>query len=117
MSLHVEMEVLGGTLIVRPHGELDHHTSDMLRTKIEEAIRRGNVRHLVLSMRDVSFMDSSGLGVIIGRYKQITSLGGKMAVCGANPHVRRLLEMSGLFKILAIEENESNALSSLGVVS
>jgi len=117
MSLRVEMEVLGATLIVRPHGELDHHTSEMLRTKMEEAIRRGQVRHLVLSMRNVTFMDSSGLGVIIGRYRQIASLGGRMAICGASPHVRRLLEMSGLYKILAIEENESRALASLGGVS
>jgi stage II sporulation protein AA (anti-sigma F factor antagonist) len=68
-------------------------------------------------MKDLSFMDSSGLGVILGRYKLITARGGKMVVCDVNPAVYRLFEMSGLFKILTIQENERLALSSLEVVS
>ena len=55
--------------------------------------------------------------MILGRYKLIKSKGGKMAVCDATPPVYRLLEMSGLFKIMPIYESESDALSSLEVVS
>jgi stage II sporulation protein AA (anti-sigma F factor antagonist) len=84
---------------------------------MEEAILRGDVNHVVLSMKDLSFMDSSGLGVILGRYKLITARGGKLVVCDVNPAVYRLFEMSGLFKILTIQENERLALSSLEVVS
>ena len=62
-------------------------------------------------------MDSSGLGVILGRYKQITNRGGKMVVCDVNQAVYRLFELSGLFKILQIEDDEQSALTSLGVVS
>ncbi len=62
-------------------------------------------------------MDSSGLGVILGRYKLLKSRGGKMVVCDVNASVYRLLELSGLFKILTIHDNERMALSSLEVVS
>lgn len=117
MSLHIELEHNRRTLIVRLRGELDHHSAEVVRTRMEEAILKGDTRHVVLSLKDLSFMDSSGLGVILGRYKQVTGKGGKMVVCEVNPAVYRLFELSGLFKILAIQENERLALSSLEVVS
>lgn len=117
MSLQIDLEVNRRTLIVRLKGELDHHSADIVRAKMEQAIERGDTNHIVLSMKDLNFMDSSGLGVILGRYKQITSRGGKMVVCDVSPAIYRLFEMSGLFKILSIQENEKNALSSLGGVS
>jgi len=117
VNLHVEMEHHRGILIVRLSGELDHHTADMVRMQMDEAIQRRQCEHLVLSLKDLQFMDSSGLGVILGRYKLIKNKGGKMVVCDVNPPVYRLLEMSGLFKIMPIYENEGTALSGLEVVS
>jgi stage II sporulation protein AA (anti-sigma F factor antagonist) len=117
VSLHIELEHNRRTLIVRLRGELDHHSAEVVRTRMEEAILKGDTRHVVLSLKDLSFMDSSGLGVILGRYKQVTGKGGKMVVCEVNPAVYRLFELSGMFKILAIQENERLALSSLEVVS
>lgn len=117
MSLQLDMQQLQSVMIVRLSGELDHHSADMLRTKMEEVIESQSLMHIILSMKNLHFMDSSGLGVILGRYKQITARGGKMVVCDVNPSIYRLFEMSGLFKIVSIEENESHALSSLGVVS
>jgi stage II sporulation protein AA (anti-sigma F factor antagonist) len=84
---------------------------------MEEAIEQGDSKHVILSLKELTFMDSSGLGVILGRYKQITAKGGKIIVCDVNPSVYRLFEMSGLFKILSIKENENQAVSSLEVVS
>ncbi|CAH0118642.1 MULTISPECIES: anti-sigma F factor antagonist [unclassified Paenibacillus] len=117
MNLQVELEHQRDVLIVRLRGELDHHTADAVRAKIDESIYRGQTNHLVLSLKDLLFMDSSGIGVILGRYKLIQSKGGKMAVCDVNPSVHRLLELSGLFKILAQYDNERMALSGLEVVS
>jgi len=117
LSLQIELEHYRKALIVRLKGELDHHTAESVKTRMEEAIMRGNSSHIILSLKDLSFMDSSGLGVILGRYKLITAKGGKMVVCNVNPAVYRLFEMSGLFKILSIQENERQALHSLEVVS
>jgi stage II sporulation protein AA (anti-sigma F factor antagonist) len=117
MNLQIEMEHHRGVLIVRLSGELDHHTSDMVRMQMDEAIQRRQCEHIVLSLKHLQFMDSSGLGVILGRYKLIKQKGGKMAVCDVNPPVHRLLDMSGLFKIMPVYENEGNALTELEVVS
>lgn len=117
MSLQIDVEHARDALIVRLAGELDHHSAQTVKATLEEAIERGRAHHIVLSLRDLSFMDSSGLGVILGRYKQITNKGGKLIVCDVNQAVYRLFELSGLFKILQIEDNERNALESLGVVS
>lgn len=117
MSLKLDMESKGNTLIVRLKGELDHHSADLVKAKLEQAIEQGEANHIILSMKNLTFMDSSGLGVILGRYKQITARGGKMVVCDVSPANYRLFEMSGLFKILTITQDEENALSSLEGVS
>ncbi len=117
MRLQVELEHYRNVLIVRLCGELDHHTADSVRAQMEDAILRGNSDHVVLSLKDLQFMDSSGLGVILGRYKLLKSRGGKMVVSGVNPAVYRLFELSGLFKILTIYDSERSALTSLEVVS
>jgi len=62
-------------------------------------------------------MDSSGLGVVLGRYKEVLQLGGEMIVCSLNPSIERLFDMSGLFKIVRLVENEDYALTTLGVAS
>lgn len=117
MSLQIEFEYGNKALIVRLKGELDHHTADTVRRRMEEAIEKGNCNHMILNMEQLSFMDSSGLGVILGRYKQITAKGGKLIVCGMNAAVQRLFHMSGLFKIVDIADNERLAISRLEVVS
>lgn len=117
MSLQIELEHVRKALVVRLRGELDHHSAETVRSKMEEAIAKGMATHVILSLKELNFMDSSGLGVILGRYKQITAKGGKMVVCDVSPTVYRLFEMSGLFKILAFQETERQAVSSLEVVS
>lgn len=115
MSLHVDLETKHDVLIVRLQGELDHHTADLLRSKVDEVLQREEVRHIVLSLAQLSFMDSSGIGVILGRYKQISARSGEMVVCSMNPTIYRILEMSGLFKVIKYRENEEDALQLLGV--
>jgi stage II sporulation protein AA (anti-sigma F factor antagonist) len=117
MSLQIELEPNRKTLIVRLKGELDHHTAEAVKQRMESAIEQNQLKHIILSLKDLNFMDSSGLGVILGRYKQITAKGGKMVVCDINPAVYRLFEMSGLFKIVSIQDTERQAISSLEVVS
>ncbi|GIP20175.1 MULTISPECIES: anti-sigma F factor antagonist [Paenibacillus] len=115
MNLHLEMEQRRDTLIVRLQGELDHHTADSVRLQLDEEIARGRCKDLIFSLKSLQFMDSSGLGVILGRYKLIKQKGGRMAICDVNPPVYRLFEMSGLFKIMPVFDDEGAALSELEV--
>jgi stage II sporulation protein AA (anti-sigma F factor antagonist) len=115
VSLMMDFEVKRDVLIIRLSGELDHHTAEELREKVTDTLEREAIRHIVLNLERLTFMDSSGLGVILGRYKQIKNLGGEMIVCAVSPTVKRLFDMSGLFKIIRLENNEQFALKTLGV--
>lgn len=115
MSLDIEMEIKQDVLCIRLSGELDHHSADELREKATNTIEEHSIRHIVLNLESLSFMDSSGLGVILGRYKQIKQQHGEMVVCAISPSVQRLFEMSGLFKIIRLEPTEQFALERLGV--
>lgn len=115
MSLNIELEIKQDVLCIRLSGELDHHTADVLREQASKAIEENNIHHIVLNLESLTFMDSSGLGVILGRYKQIKQLHGEMVVCAISPSVQRLFDMSGLFKIIRLEPTEQFALERLGV--
>lgn len=101
-------------LILRLSGELDHHEAGILRTQWQKEIQ-ADIKHVILNLEEVSFMDSSGIGVVLGRYKEIVLLGGELVVCSVSPALMRIFEMSGLFKIIRLESNEQLALQSLGV--
>lgn len=115
MSLAINMEIKGDVLCIRLQGELDHHSAENLKEQASAAIESRKIKHIVLNLEQLSFMDSSGLGVILGRYKQIKQQQGEMVVCAISPSVKRLFEMSGLFKIIQQELSENNALQRLGV--
>jgi stage II sporulation protein AA (anti-sigma F factor antagonist) len=115
VSLNIELEVKADVLCIRLSGELDHHTADELREQAAIAIERNEIRHIVLNLEHLTFMDSSGLGVILGRYKQIKQVHGEMVVCAISPAIQRLFDMSGLFKIIKLEPTEEFALQRLGV--
>ncbi|CAG9608374.1 anti-sigma F factor antagonist [Pseudoneobacillus rhizosphaerae] len=115
MSLKIDLEVKNDVLCIRLEGELDHHTAEDLRNLATNAIEKHQIRHILLNLEHLSFMDSSGLGVILGRYKQIKQLHGEMVVCAISPAIERLFDLSGLFKIMRLEPTEEFALQSLGV--
>lgn len=115
MSLNITMELKHDVLCIRLSGELDHHTADELREQASKAIEENDVRHIIMNLEHLSFMDSSGLGVILGRYKQIKQHHGEMVVCAISPPIHRLFDMSGLFKIVRLEPTEEFALQRLGV--
>jgi stage II sporulation protein AA (anti-sigma F factor antagonist) len=117
MGLNSSFITKEDVLVVRLSGELDHHEAEVLRNKWKEMMETKAIKHVLLNLEAVTFMDSSGLGVILGRYKEVLQLGGEMVVCSISPPIKRLFEMSGMFKIIRLEENEAFALESLGVAS
>lgn len=115
VALQVQFAVKQDVLIIRLKGELDHHTAEQLRTEAEQKISESEIKHLLFNLEGLSFMDSSGLGVMLGRYKQISQWGGRMIVCAISPSIYRLFELSGMFKIIQLAETEEEALETLGV--
>jgi stage II sporulation protein AA (anti-sigma F factor antagonist) len=98
--MDIKIENIGTTLVAKLTGELDHHTAPNLRDALDREISLNNTVNIVLDFDGVTFMDSSGIGVIVGRYKQISARGGKVMVIRVKPQVDKILEISGLKKIL-----------------
>ena len=90
----------GPRLYVQLGGELDHHSAEQTRIMLDTLLKDISVRELVLDLSRMSFMDSAGLGVILGRFRKLSMRGGKLTVKGMNPSVDRIFRMSGLYAIV-----------------
>ncbi|MEL7609983.1 MAG: anti-sigma factor antagonist [Bacillota bacterium] len=88
------------TLIVALSGELDHHSAEIIRAQIDALLIDPGIRELILDMKNVTFMDSSGLGVILGRYRKMAERGGNVGIRNASASVDRVLRMSGLYSLV-----------------
>lgn len=98
------------TLIVKIIGDIDHHSSEEIRNKIDKEFNRNNARDIILDFGGVEFMDSSGIGMIIGRYKNTELKGGRVLAVNINRDVERIFDISGLKKIIACFDSVSDAM-------
>ncbi len=108
MELYIKRK--NKTLIVKIYGEIDHHTSQEIRRKIETALEEVGGRNIIFDFENVSFMDSSGIGMMIGRYKQLHSFGGRISIYKANEKIKEIIRLSGLLYLIPIFTNMEEAL-------
>lgn len=100
-------EKCGKSLTVYLNGEIDHCCAEKLRKEIENHLRDQSIEQLMLDFSHVTFMDSSGIGMLIGRYKTMAERGGSVSARGMQPSVSRLFRMAGLHRIITEQESES----------
>ncbi len=93
-------EVKKSGLMVRLTGELDHSAAEGLRRELDRLIDETRAKKLLLDLSGLTFMDSSGIGLIIGRYKKMVRLGGSVAVIAANRRIDKLFDMAGLYQLV-----------------
>lgn len=91
------------TLTVFLKGELDHHTSSSIKDTIDMLLVKTPFKTFVLDMGGVTFMDSSGIGLIAGRFNRVKSIGGRMVIGNPSPTLQRVLKMSGIEKLMKID--------------
>ena len=108
-----DVQHIDDTLIVRPEGEFDVHTAPVFRQDVERSLEATRARKLVVSLKSVSFIDSSGLGVLLGRHRRMVELGGRMAIVSVPARIRPVLELSGLFKVIPVYDSEKKALEKM----
>jgi len=89
-----------GNLVVKILGEIDHHTAERIRHTAEREFRTSGAKNMVFDFAHVRFMDSSGIGMIIGRYKEVKKAGGKVFAINIGPEIDRIFVISGLKKII-----------------
>ena len=90
----------GNILKVKITGELDHHTAKDFARQLDALIVKENIRYLELDLKGLTFMDSSGIGVILGRYKKLLARGGKLYVTNENKVIKKIFNLSGLYQII-----------------
>ena len=89
-------------LVVTLVGELDHHSAEEVRVKIDDRIERDNIKKVIMDFKEVTFMDSSGIGLILGRVRQIHPINGKVYLFGGNEIIRKMLDMSGIQNVVTV---------------
>lgn len=103
-------------LIVKLFGELDHHSAEDVRIKVDGLIDTYNIDNLILDFKNVTFMDSSGIGVVIGRHKKLQMKKGDTALINISNRVKVIFDLSGVFKIVKYYNNLDKAMKALGGV-
>ena len=92
--------------------ELDHHIAEEVREEIDAIITDHSIKNIVFDFKNMRFMDSSGIGVVIGRYRKIAKDGGKVAVVNVSTQVKKIFDLSGMNKIIGIYNTYEDAVSS-----
>lgn len=98
----VELERVGNVLVVRPVGDLDLSTAPAFRSVVDRELDFRRTSNLVIDLSKVGFMDSSGLGAILGRFRKLQSSGGRMWLVAPQSTMRSILEVSGLTKVVTV---------------
>ena len=92
-----------GVLWVKPVGDIDHHTAKDIRDAMDDLIVKNNPGELELDLSAIDFMDSSGLGLVLGRYKKQAEIGGKFKIINPSRRIMQILQLAGVEKIIKIE--------------
>ena len=103
----MKYQVQENCLTIYLPGELDHHNAEEIKKEADHLIERNHIRYVIFDFRETSFCDSSGIGVIMGRYKKVYMLGGEVCVVHTNERMKKILTMSGITKIIQIYEEEN----------
>jgi stage II sporulation protein AA (anti-sigma F factor antagonist) len=113
MDLELKFTNKGSTLVIKMTGELDHHYSTHAGTRMDGEIIKATTKNVVFDLSGLSFMDSSGIGVIAGRYKNVAKLRGRSVIVSTNQQINRILEMAGIFKIIPCHKSVDDAVKEL----
>jgi len=98
--VNVRISERNKNLIVKIAGDIDQHNAEDIRDKVDKAFERSRCRGMIFDFSEVEFMDSSGIGLLIGRYKNVCGRGGTVAIANMNRDLGRIYNISGLKKII-----------------
>lgn len=106
-------EVTGETLVIRLPEELDHHTAGKIRESTDELFLGRKIRNVIFDYTNTGFMDSSGIGLVMGRYREVRYLNGNVYIVGVHAKIARILEISGLYRVAVQAKNVADALEDI----
>lgn len=103
----VKIEIGDSIINAQLIGDIDHHTAKQMREQIDNAVERTQIKKLVLDFKNVSFMDSSGIGLVMGRYKIMEEVGGVVKITNPSHHIKKVMRLAGLDRLAEIENSTS----------
>jgi len=109
--MQLEFKMIDDILIICPHGEIDHHFASKIREEIDGSFDAFKCKDMIFDMTGVTFADSSGIAIIMGRYKKLKETGGRVVVCGCSKYMERIFEMAGIFTLIAKAESLEAAIN------
>lgn len=101
MGVRIENAI--STVRVYLDGEIDHHCAPGLRDEIDLAVEEAHPENLVLDFGEVTFMDSSGIGLVMGRYRVMKDIGGRVSLQNTPQHIKKVMRLAGLDRFATIE--------------
>jgi stage II sporulation protein AA (anti-sigma F factor antagonist) len=107
--MKINCNLRNNNLVCKLSGDIDHHNATLVRSVVSAEFSRHGAKNLVFDFSHVGFMDSSGVGLIIGRYKEVSAFGGKVFAINISPELNRIFEISGLKKIIQCYESLEQA--------
>ncbi|MFJ2936743.1 STAS domain-containing protein [Streptomyces sp. NPDC087219] len=107
--LRVEVRTMDGSELLAPVGELDHHTAELLRSPLDQALDAGRAR-LVVDCSGLEFCDSTGLNVLLGARLRAEAAGGGVHLVGMRPAVARVFHITGAEAVFTVHETLATAL-------
>ncbi len=103
----VSIHSVGEVLTVYLEGEIDHHAAKSMREEIDAAVEFNMPSLLILDFDRVTFMDSSGIGLVMGRYKNLQKNGAKLNLCNLPPNIYKVMKLSGIERLAKIDKGEN----------
>ena len=99
----VEIKVKGEVVTAYLSGELDHHTARDMRAAIDNAIELNMPTLLVLHIGEINFMDSSGIGLVMGRYRLLSRTGAQLHITGTSPAIYKMMKLAGMERLATLD--------------
>ncbi|MCL1991266.1 MAG: anti-sigma factor antagonist [Defluviitaleaceae bacterium] len=113
MSIGINVQTQGEIMFVTLTGELDQMTTDQVKLRLMTAMLAHGIKHIVFNLKGLAFMDSSGIGMMLGRYNQVKALGGKVFIIGMNPTISKVFHLSGLHQVMTVIDDEKQMMRVL----
>lgn len=104
MAIKINVTPVGLTVAVS--GELDHHNASAVRMEADEAIRSAMPGNVCIDFGEVTFMDSSGIGFVMGRYRLVNGYGGKVEVINLSDRIYKMMKLAGLEKLVTLRKKD-----------
>ena len=102
-TMNLRIELKGGAMTASMRGELDHHTARAMREAIDNAVELNMPSRLVLNFKNISFMDSSGIGLVMGRYRLLAKTGAELVISETPPQIYKVMKLAGLERLARLE--------------